>query len=556
MGIVLEVEDPELQLKRAAKILSKKSFGGCRALVEGRAMAALDDHVNVLRVHELVSLDNNYALIMDLVRGGTFAERMSDARDPCGSELFQHFQAVLSAVAEGHRLGIVHGDIKPQNILMQQTNGPYVPLVADFGLSAISGDTVHRDFYAGTPRYSAPEQYQVPVPYNKRTDVFALGVILLELLEGGCSTVLHEADTGRTVVPLERRRGYMAVAKKATAATPDERYSCAGEMLTEFVKATRIENGTFPLPDIQGRGLHLLVGIVLLATWLLVVVREAGRGYSQVEGDDSGAHITRTLAENSPGPTDKSLAPPETPVVMTVMEDDAEMSFVSFPCAMAEERMIGDEGDQQRNHHQSLLVSTTEVTNAQWIEVMGADGGSASNGSDAKPATGMNFCEAVEFANMMSRRNSRDEAYFMQDAGFCNTPVLWDTSADGFRLPTIGEWQCIVSFDNRLLEREDLRRFAWFDSDDQSVGQTPIDVARFEPVAGGVYDLIGNVEEWGWPDTQIGDVVGRKYFNADNAISLGGDVNSEVHQLFRSASRNRASGWYTRGLRLVATHME
>jgi serine/threonine-protein kinase len=153
-----------------------------RFVTEARVLAELD-HPHIVRIHDFVEHTDICLLIMELVDGPTLAARRVDGSlsvaDACAATV-----AATSALAYAHARGVLHRDVKPQNMLIG-TNG--VLKVVDFGIAkVIGGDaslaTMPGDIL-GTPAYMAPEQVNGSPP-APATDVYALGTMLYELLSG------------------------------------------------------------------------------------------------------------------------------------------------------------------------------------------------------------------------------------------------------------------------------------------------------------------------------------------------------------------------------------
>ena len=158
-----------------------------------RQALAIMDHPNIARVLDAGATDRGHPFfVMELVRGASLTEYCDRHRLDLPARLTL-FRQVCSAVQHAHQKGVIHRDLKPSNILVEDHDGRPVPKVIDFGLAkAIGGtqlteQTIFTAFGAitGTPLYMAPEQAMFnPVDVDTRADIYALGVILYELLTG------------------------------------------------------------------------------------------------------------------------------------------------------------------------------------------------------------------------------------------------------------------------------------------------------------------------------------------------------------------------------------
>lgn len=135
---------------------------------------------NVVAVHDLVVEGNTAAIVMDLVEGGTLRKVLADTGPILPAEVARIGARIAAALHDVHRAGIVHRDVKPENVLMEAATG--TPKLTDFGVSKIAdGSRVGRStLLAGTPHYVAPEiadgQQATPA-----ADLYSLGIVLYEL---------------------------------------------------------------------------------------------------------------------------------------------------------------------------------------------------------------------------------------------------------------------------------------------------------------------------------------------------------------------------------------
>ncbi len=193
MASVYEATDLRLDRTVAVKVVHAGLLGGAdhghdqddvaaRFVREARAAARLS-HPHVVAVHDQGDDDGVVFLAMEMVRGETLRDLLArEAPLPPGRALAL-VQPVLSALAAAHRAGVVHRDVKPENVLIAEDG---TIKVADFGLArAVSADTRHatRGVLIGTVSYLAPELV-VEGHADARADVYAAGVVLYEMLTG------------------------------------------------------------------------------------------------------------------------------------------------------------------------------------------------------------------------------------------------------------------------------------------------------------------------------------------------------------------------------------
>ncbi len=176
-----------------------------------RQALALMDHSNIARVFDGgVTQAGRPYFVMELVRGIAITE-FCDQRNLATTERLQLFIQVCHAVQHAHQKGIIHRDLKPTNILVTLIDGKPVPKVIDFGVAKALGrkltdKTLFTGFLrmVGTPAYMSPEQADLSgVDIDTRADIYALGVLLYELLTG---VTPFDAETLRNAALDEIRR--------------------------------------------------------------------------------------------------------------------------------------------------------------------------------------------------------------------------------------------------------------------------------------------------------------------------------------------------------------
>ena len=177
-GEVYAAFDPELDRRVAVKRLHG---GTAAALVrEARILASLN-HPNVVTVHDVGTDDGQAYLAMELIDGEDLARWLAGRATPAWTEVLEIVLACVDGLAAAHGEGIIHGDVKPANILVGIDGRVRV---SDFGVARRRGsDADGEGSTAGTPRYMAPEQHRGRVP-DARSDVYSLAVTAWEALFG------------------------------------------------------------------------------------------------------------------------------------------------------------------------------------------------------------------------------------------------------------------------------------------------------------------------------------------------------------------------------------
>lgn len=144
------------------------------------------DHPNIVRIHDADILGEHAYIAMDYIAGYPMSERLRRKKLLTAAESLRIMRCVLNALEVAHHKGIVHGDIKPANIMYDQNRKNYI--VTDFGAAyshqrVAEGNGSHEKRIIGTPAYMSPEQLQ-GARIDGRSDLFSLAVTIYHLLSG------------------------------------------------------------------------------------------------------------------------------------------------------------------------------------------------------------------------------------------------------------------------------------------------------------------------------------------------------------------------------------
>jgi len=177
--------DEELQRQVAIKVPTPERFlnpsDAERYLAEARIVATLD-HPNIVPVYDVGrTADGSVYVVSKFIEGPTLVDRIRER--PAADEASRLVATVARALDHAHRKRLIHRDVKPANILIEETSG--IPYVADFGLAISEEASLGDRNIAGTPAYMSPEQVRGEGHrLDGRSDIFSLGVVFYELLTG------------------------------------------------------------------------------------------------------------------------------------------------------------------------------------------------------------------------------------------------------------------------------------------------------------------------------------------------------------------------------------
>lgn len=215
---------------------------------ETRVMSKLN-HPNCVSVVDFGVFEGAPYLVMDFVDGITLRRRMDDEGPLPAPQALAIARQIISGLAHAHQQDVFHRDVKPANIMISQEigHGERVRLL-DFGLARLQGnvgrDATQTNMVVGTPNYMAPEQTVPGTTVDARTDIYAVGVIIYEMIVGDRPFIAEDtlqllgmhraAPIPRIANQLnegaEVPRGLQELIDKAMAKSPDARFQSAIEM--------------------------------------------------------------------------------------------------------------------------------------------------------------------------------------------------------------------------------------------------------------------------------------------------------------------------------------
>ena len=523
MALVYKAHDLQLNRDVAIKIIlpdkgiSEKFIK--RFQREAKALAALN-HENIIPIIDFGEHDNLPYLVMPFIPGGTLKKQIGTPvpYDQAAKMLIP----IAGALAYAHQKGVIHRDVKPANILIDETGRP---LLSDFGVAKMltleeTMDLTGTGVGVGTPEYMSPEQ-TLGKAVDSRADEYSLGIILYEMITGRKP---YQADTPLAVAikqntqPLPDPGDFVPrlpdrveeVLRKVLAKNPEDRYASMelfAEALSELAAGNlahtkkkkknnpATEGGRWKWVALLGTLAVLAAGGVILALNPNLFAPE------QTPAPENTANVISDITP-SPLPSFTPALPtftatlPATPTLgmgsnQFSLKDEMEMVFVpAGEFTMGSPVGEGDP-DEQPEHTVTLdafWIDKTEVTNAMYQKCFDAG-----------------YCTWYGNGYMNTNSSNMHEDYFT-DPQFADYPVI-NISVDqainycqwqNKTLPTEAQWEKAASGPENTVypwgsELPDSTRANYnFNSNDTAaVGSYPAGASVY-----GALDMAGNVWEW------------------------------------------------------------
>lgn len=308
MGRVYKAYDTELDRQVALKVLQPELASDSNAMQRFKQellLASRISHKNILRIHDLGEAENIKFISMAFVDGQDLHHLLRGGK--LSIERAENIgQQLCEALDAAHSEGIIHRDLKPQNVLMGAGDHVYV---SDFGLAkslaSSSAGMTRTGQYLGTPRYMAPEQVETG-QVDKRTDLYALGLILFEMVTGedafkGDSTLqimyrrVKEKPPNPKQINPEVPEYLSRIILRCLERDPASRYQQANEILADLraARVTPAAKGLHGnLKNIAPRWWMVAAGAIILAALVSI---------------PSVRHIFRSNRPASPAPSIAAL---------------------------------------------------------------------------------------------------------------------------------------------------------------------------------------------------------------------------------------------------------
>ena len=287
MGLVYEGHDPQIDRAVAIKTIALDALDAREAAeFEGRFRAEMRSagrlqHQNIVALYDTGRDDGTAYIVMELVRGQDLKQRLAGGWRPGAAEAAAIVLQLLAALEYAHAQRVVHRDVKPANLMLQDDGRLKL---CDFGVARLADAdaTRTRGMVVGTARYASPEQLSGG-EVDARTDLYAAGVVLYELLTGrppfsGANELETIARIGQQQAPRPSAANAAlpatldAVVLRALEKDPARRFASAAEFTTALRAASAAAPVAAPGPPARRPWLALaalpLLLIAVAAWWL------------------------------------------------------------------------------------------------------------------------------------------------------------------------------------------------------------------------------------------------------------------------------------------------
>jgi serine/threonine protein kinase len=489
---------------------------------EAKVVAGLR-HSNIVQIYDFDAIDGHPYIVMEYVRGPTLATYLRGLHEKNEHIALRQVSRLLNqltaALDYAHGQGVIHRDIKPGNIMLQQKSGQFPqdqPLtddaeivLTDFGLVRIVHATTQTaaGTVSGTPAYMSPEQARGDKT-DQRTDIYSLGIVLYEMLAG---RVPFEADSQLTVIYMHINNppppisgvpeSIQAIIDRALAKDPNDRYQSSGEMAADFsravevaLKADEVIETQVVAPEVkeaQPVNEHKQKP-VRSRTWLGVGVFS----FFCLLAFGAGAWGMTTFLPSSPHPTMTETVPPTAnnnistlpvPVTGGLPAEDGMVKVAADTYEVGLSPADAYHSPAKQVQLKDFWIDQYQVTNEKYANFITETGTSAPEvwpGDKDHPVRGVSWDQAVAYCGWLNKRLPTEAEWEAAGRGAGPEPPLYPWGND----PTASG------------------QISGFPDEDTY----PIGMLSFNKSPSEVFDMIGNVWEW----------VGEPYANTQDGTKF------------------------------------
>ena len=520
-GIVLKAVDEKLQRVVAIKLLALEiattSPARKRFLREARTSASVR-HEHVVNIYAVEEQPVPY-MVMEYIPGQTLQQRLDDVGPLDVATVLRLGRQIAEGLAAAHAEGLIHRDIKPGNILLEAGVIERVK-ITDFGLARAADDAsmTQSGLIAGTPMYMAPEQ-AMGHKIDQRADLFSLGSVLYQMISGRApfraqstlavlKRVAEEEPRPIPEIIPETPDWLCHIITRLHAKKPNDRFQTAAELAALLadceakVKLKQEDSIVLPPSMVRSRIPWLTAALVIVPLLALGIAMANGalQFWSKpvqvvIDKHHADEPITGTVVDGESVPGLRSsreivadvvpLAVPQAAPLPPTFTNSLGMEFVIIPKGKS---WLGGGKDRfgkmEVNLPNDFYLGKYEVTQDQWLQVMGTNPSSCHEGTpDELPVESMSWESAQEFLAKLNQRDAQ---------------TGWT-----YRLPTEVEWEYACRggpMTDRSQSRYDFYLTAPLN--DIQLTQANFGEESTTPVGAyaanslGLYDMHGNVHEW------------------------------------------------------------
>ncbi|MFN0106787.1 MAG: bifunctional serine/threonine-protein kinase/formylglycine-generating enzyme family protein [Bryobacteraceae bacterium] len=497
MGVVFRAYDPELDREIALKcvklegVTSDQRMSNEQYLAREARAAARLQHPHAVAVHDFFSSGDQAFIVMEFVRGANLEALLATGDTSNYAQTLRILREAASALDAAHLAGIVHRDIKPGNILLDETGRVKI---ADFGIARFTGSGATQTApsigsTAGTLSYMSPEQVRGE-QLDGRSDQFALAVVAYQLFTG---QLPFQAETwiAQSYKILNEPHIPVRSINPNLPQTVENALACAlnKNKLLRFPTCTAFVDAltsAIPLKTNapSSKAKLLLIPVVIAASAIVVTMVYRAQRTIENPAPKADATVVQTPALPPTIPEKTPETPPvapETPpvaIAAATMEESLALVLDGIPMEFAKIQpgrfVMGCDtcSDPEKPAHmveisRPFQMARTEVTEKHWNAVMA---GKASGTN--KPRVNVSWNDAQRF---LAKLNALGDGF-------------------RYRLPTEAEWEYCARAGDAAERPRNLMDVAWTSSNSGDQLQE-VATARMSNIWG-LYDMLGNVAEW------------------------------------------------------------